>query len=53
MTFDIIVIGSGPGGYVAATRAAQLGMKTAIVEREHLGDSARERHGCTAKRFTK
>jgi dihydrolipoamide dehydrogenase len=35
--FDIVVIGSGPGGYVAAIRAAQLGMKTAIVEREHLG----------------
>jgi dihydrolipoamide dehydrogenase len=33
----VIVIGSGPGGYVAAIRAAQLGMKTAIVEREHLG----------------
>ncbi|HZT51093.1 MAG TPA: dihydrolipoyl dehydrogenase [Stellaceae bacterium] len=36
-TFDLIVVGSGPGGYVAAIRAAQLGMKTAIVEREHLG----------------
>ena len=36
-TFDLIVIGSGPGGYVAAIRAAQLGMKAAIVEREHLG----------------
>ena len=35
--FDIVVIGSGPGGYVAAIRAAQLGMKTAIVERENLG----------------
>jgi len=35
--FDLIVIGAGPGGYVAAIRAAQLGMKTAIVEREHLG----------------
>ncbi len=35
--FDMIVVGSGPGGYVAAIRAAQLGMKTAIVEREHLG----------------
>ncbi|WP_200962588.1 dihydrolipoyl dehydrogenase [Bosea sp. Root381] len=34
--YDIIVIGSGPGGYVAAIRAAQLGFKTAIVEREHL-----------------
>ena len=35
--FDILVIGGGPGGYVAAIRAAQLGMKTALVEREHLG----------------
>jgi len=35
--FDLIVIGSGPGGYVAAIRAAQLGLKTAIVEREKLG----------------
>ncbi len=37
MNYDIIVIGSGPGGYVAAIRAAQLGFKTAIVERESLG----------------
>jgi dihydrolipoamide dehydrogenase len=36
-SFDIIVIGGGPGGYVAAIRAAQLGLKTAVVEREHLG----------------
>jgi dihydrolipoamide dehydrogenase len=35
--YDLIVVGSGPGGYVAAIRAAQLGMKTAIVEREALG----------------
>ena len=35
--FDIIVIGSGPGGYVAAIRAAQLGLKTAIIEREAVG----------------
>lgn len=35
--FDVIVIGSGPGGYVTAIRSAQLGFKTAIVEREHLG----------------
>ncbi len=35
--FDIILVGGGPGGYVAAIRAAQLGMKTAVVEREHLG----------------
>ncbi|MEO7634021.1 MAG: dihydrolipoyl dehydrogenase [Sphingomicrobium sp.] len=36
-TYDLIVLGSGPGGYVAAIRAAQLGLKTAIVERESLG----------------
>ena len=37
MNFDLIVIGSGPGGYVAAIRASQLGLKTAVVERESLG----------------
>ncbi len=36
-SYDLIVIGGGPGGYVAAIRAAQLGLKTAVVEREHLG----------------
>lgn len=36
-SYDVIIIGSGPGGYVTAIRAAQLGLKTAIVEREHLG----------------
>ena len=36
-TFDLIVLGGGPGGYVAAIRAAQLGLATAVVEREHLG----------------
>ena len=35
--YDVIVLGSGPGGYVAAIRCAQLGLKTAIVERELLG----------------
>ncbi len=35
--YDVIIIGSGPGGYVTAIRSAQLGFKTAIVEREHLG----------------
>lgn len=35
--FDVIVIGGGPGGYVTAIRAAQLGMKAAVVEREHMG----------------
>ncbi|MCX7743563.1 MAG: dihydrolipoyl dehydrogenase [Flavobacteriales bacterium] len=37
MSYDIIVIGSGPGGYVAAIRASQLGLKTAIIEKENLG----------------
>ena len=36
-SFDVVVLGSGPGGYVAAIRAAQLGFKTAIIEREHMG----------------
>ena len=36
-SYDILIIGGGPGGYVAAIRAAQLGFKTAVVEREHLG----------------
>lgn len=36
-SFDIVIIGAGPGGYVAAIRAAQLGLKAAVVEREHLG----------------
>ena len=37
MNFDIIIIGSGPGGYVAAIRAAQLGKSVAVIERESLG----------------
>lgn len=36
-SFDLIVVGGGPGGYVAAIRATQLGMKTALVEKAHLG----------------
>jgi len=36
-TFDVIIIGGGPGGYVAAIRAAQLGLRTAVAERSHLG----------------
>lgn len=37
MNYDIIVVGSGPGGYVTAIRASQLGFKTAVIEKEHLG----------------
>ncbi|RMG83427.1 MAG: dihydrolipoyl dehydrogenase [Bacteroidetes bacterium] len=37
MSYDVIVIGSGPGGYVTAIRASQLGMKTAVIEKENLG----------------
>ena len=46
-SFDLVFIGGGPGGYVAAIRASQLGLKAALVEREHLGvegpQSARRR----------
>ena len=37
--FDLTVIGAGPGGYVAAIRASQLGLKTAVIERDRLGAS--------------
>ncbi len=35
--YDVIVVGGGPGGYVTAIRAGQIGLKTALIEREHLG----------------
>ena len=44
-SYDLIVLGSGPGGYVAAIRASQLGLKTAIVEREVLEDREAARPG--------
>lgn len=47
MKFDIIVAGSGPGGYVAAIRAAQLALKAAVAEREHVG---RKRDRATLQR---
>ena len=37
MNFDVIVLGSGPGGYVSAIRASQLGLKVAVIEKESLG----------------
>ena len=37
MNFDLVIIGSGPGGYVAAIRGAQLGLKVAVIDREALG----------------
>src|SRR5450631_2604215 len=37
MQYDVAIVGAGPGGYVAAIRAAQLGLKTVVIEREHLG----------------
>src|ERR1700759_3395436 len=48
-TYDCIVIGSGPGGHVAATRAAQLGKKTAVVERDKLGGGCLNYAGIPAK----
>ena len=36
-TFDVVVVGAGPGGYVCAIRSAQMGLKTAIIEREFMG----------------
>src|ERR1700716_1686640 len=44
-SFDVVVIGGGPGGYVAALRAAQLGAKTALVEKDRLGGTCLVR-GC-------
>ena len=44
-SFDVVVIGSGPGGYVAAIRASQLGLKTAIVEYDKMGGVCLNR-GC-------
>ncbi|MFO7870519.1 MAG: FAD-dependent oxidoreductase, partial [Kiritimatiellia bacterium] len=37
MDYDVLIIGSGPGGYVTAIRAAQLGLKVAVIEKEKLG----------------
>ena len=44
-TFDVVVIGGGPGGYVAALRAAQLGARTAVVEKDRVGGTCLVR-GC-------
>lgn len=45
MNFDIVIIGGGPGGYVCAIRAAQLGLKVAVIEKEHLGGTCLNK-GC-------
>ena len=45
MSLDLIVVGGGPGGYAAAIRAAQLGLKTALIEREAVGGTCLNR-GC-------
>lgn len=45
MNYDLIVIGGGPGGYVSAIRASQLGMKTALIEKGELGGTCLNR-GC-------
>ena len=45
MDFDLIIIGAGPGGYVAAEHAADLGLKTAVVEKAQLGGTCLNR-GC-------
>ena len=47
-TYDVAVIGAGPGGYVAAIRAAQLGLKTVVIEREHLGRAQQRLRGNAA-----
>ena len=45
VTYDLLVIGAGPGGYTAAIKAAQLGLKTAVVEKDKLGGTCLNR-GC-------
>ncbi len=45
MIYDLAIIGAGPGGYVAAIRAAQAGLKTALIEKEHVGGTCLNR-GC-------
>ena len=55
--FDLIVLGAGPGGYVAAIRASQLGLNVAVVEREHLGgivligDAFQQKQCCGVLKF--
>ena len=46
--YDLVVLGGGPGGYVAAIRAAQLGLKTAIVEKQKLGGTCLHK-GCLSR----
>jgi len=48
-SYDLVVIGSGPGGSVAAIRAAHLGLKPPVIERDHVGGSWRNRGGIPPK----
>ena len=57
-SFDVIIIGAGPGGYVTAIRAAQLGLKTAVVEKAYsaasatTGGASRPRRCCARRRYS-
>ncbi len=51
-TYDLVIIGGGPGGYTAALKAAKLGMKVAVVESERLGGNCINRGCIPRKRFS-
>ncbi|WP_410505507.1 FAD-binding protein [Hymenobacter sp. HDW8] len=53
LQYDLVVVGSGPGGYVAAIRASQLGLKVGVVERESLGAFASTGAASRPKRCSK
>ena len=48
-SYDLIVIGAGPGGYLAALKAAKLGRKTSVIEREHVGGTCLNKGCITTK----
>ena len=50
--FDVVVIGAGPGGYVAAIKSAKLGMKTAVIEEREVGGTCLNINGSSPNRFT-